>query len=494
MEQVHSIKKTHYSVSGHFFLLSLLCIALTIYLGYFVNRNDFSHFIFSFTAFFTLYIWACFFQKTIPAKHLIALGIALRVLLLFSIPNLSDDYVRFIWDGRLTLAGYHPFLHPPSYFIENQILPPGITHDLYQQLNSPRYFTVYPPVCQAVFALAAWISAGNNWLAVLVIKLFLLTCEIGTIKFLIHAHSPSRQQSTVNSQRSIVNSQRSIVNSQQSIVNSQQSTVNRQWSIVNGQPSAIYALNPLLLFEIVGNCHFEGAMIFFLVAGIAALRQGKIAQPAVYWALATASKMLPLMFLPIVWRWLGWRKGLIFNVVFGVVTLVLFAPLIAVLPNIAESLDLYFREFQFNASIYYLVREVGYAKIGWDIGDTSGPRLALVAATGILLLALTTKKGKDIRESRLETAMLFAVFLYMSLAAVVQPWYVCVPLAISLFTRWRFVVLWSGLAALSYSHYDGGLRQEHWGLILLEYTLLWGYLLWECMLPQPHTKGTTEVV
>ncbi|MBK6994407.1 MAG: hypothetical protein IPH31_05610 [Lewinellaceae bacterium] len=30
-------------------------------------------------------------------------------LLLFSIPNLSDDYVRFLWDGHLTVAGIHPF-------------------------------------------------------------------------------------------------------------------------------------------------------------------------------------------------------------------------------------------------------------------------------------------------------------------------------------------------------------------------------------------------
>lgn len=415
--------------SWPFSILALALASLTIYLGYFVERTDFQSYILAYGAFFGLYLWAVFFQKNIPFRQLLALGIALRVLLLFNLPNLSDDYFRFIWDGRLTLAGYHPFLYLPGYFIENHQLPRGITPELYHQLNSPHYFTVYPPVCQAVFALAAWLAPENNWAAVLVMKLFLFACELGTLRLL------TRHQ---------------------------------------GHPSALlYALNPLILLEITGNCHFEGAMILFLLTGIVAIQQNQLLRAAIFWALATASKMVPLLFLPIVWRWLGWRKGLKFNILFGLATLVLFAPLLAVLPNILQSLDLYFREFQFNASVYYLVREVGYAKIGWDIGEFSGPRLAVATVAGVLLIALFTGSQEKKPDHRLATAMLLAMTLYLSFAAVVQPWYVCVPLAISLLTRWRYAVLWSGLVALSYSHYDGGLRQEHWGLIALEYGVLW---------------------
>ena len=96
-----------------FAALALALIMLTIFLGYFAKRTDFQTFIVGYGAFFALYIWACFFQKTIPATWLIALGIALRALLLFSLPNLSDDYHRFLWDGRLTVAGYDPFMHVP---------------------------------------------------------------------------------------------------------------------------------------------------------------------------------------------------------------------------------------------------------------------------------------------------------------------------------------------------------------------------------------------
>lgn len=422
-----------------FWPLALAFSGVTFFVGYVVQRTDFEAFIFSYSLFFGLYLWAVFAPNKLPVAALVALGIALRALLLFSMPNLSDDYARFLWDGRLTVSGYHPFLYIPRYFIDNHIALPGITPELFHRLNSPDYYTVYPPVCQAVFAVAAWIAPQNDWLAVVLLKVFLFACELGTIALL--------------------------------------------WKAKDRAPRAavLYALNPLAILEVVGNCHFEGAMIFFLLAGMTAMREGKVARPAVYWALATASKMLPIMFLPLAWRWLGWRKGLIFNVVFGVSMLVLFAPLLAVWSNIAQSLDLYFREFQFNASIYYLVRQVGYWKIGWDIGEFSGPRLAAVAAGGILLMSLWARN----KGNRLELVMLFSLFLYLSCAAVVQPWYVLVPLAISTLTHWRFAVIWTGVVALSYSHYKNNAYLENYTLIALEYSILWVFFMIEIILKRP---------
>lgn len=438
----------------HKFLLPIVGLAfagMTVFIGYFVQRSDFQVFIAAYAAIFGLYIWVVFYQKSyfskIQIRHLLWLGIGLRILLLFSIPNLSDDYARFLWDGHLTVAGIHPFAHSPAYFIENQIFPKGITPELFGKLNSPGYFTVYPTVCQAVFALAAWLFPANVMGGVFVMKLFLLVCEIGTIQLLWrHAEQSSFA-------------------------------------------ALAYSLNPLILLEICGNGHFEGAMIFFLLAGLVALQRGKIANGALWWSLATASKMLPIMFLPIVWRWLGWRKGLVFNAIFAIGCLILFLPILAVLPNMLESLDLYFRKFQFNASIYYLVREVGFSKIGWDIGAYSGPALGVLTVLGVLIIAWRTKsflsselpdpENRDKLSGSLSTSLLFALFLYLSFSATVQPWYLTVPLVLSLLTHWRFAVVWSGLAALSYSHYQGGGMQENYGLICLEYALLWGFFFWE---------------
>ncbi|MDO8971231.1 MAG: hypothetical protein Q7U74_11115, partial [Saprospiraceae bacterium] len=307
----------------HRFLLpivSLVFAGLTIFLGYCVQRSDFQVFIAAYAAIYGLYDRVVFYAKkhwsAAQMRHLIWLGIALRVLLLFSIPNLSDDYARFLWDGHLSVAGIHPFVHTPKYFIENQLVIPGITQELFAKLNSQEYFTVYPPVCQAVFAMAAWVFPTNVLGGVFLMKLFLLGCEIGTIWILEHR----RALTSLIPPKSV--------------------------ALLKGVPHLYYALNPLVVLEITGNCHFEGAMIFFLLAGMVALQNGKIAKGAIWWALATASKLLPLLFLPIVWRWLGFRKGLTFNVLFAVFSLLLFAPVLAVLPNILESIDLYFRQFQ----------------------------------------------------------------------------------------------------------------------------------------------------
>lgn len=421
-------------------LPTALLTALAYYLGYCTNRTDFSTCIIPFSLFFGLYAWICFAWKNPPLSYFLFLGIALRVLLVFSLPGLSDDYFRFLWDGRLTVAGIHPFSHPPRYFIEQGILPPGITEALFQKLNSPDYYTVYPPVCQAVFALAAWIAPANDWLGVVVIKTFLLACEIGTIRLLYRFDRGAAGRPS---------------------------------------PALLYALNPLALLEICGNAHFEGAMIFFLLAGILALQKGAVRKSALYLALATATKLLPLMFLPLLWYRLNRLQRRQFSGVFVLAVLVLFIPLLPVLPRMATSLDLYFRQFQFNASAYYLVRQVFYVWQNWDIGERSGPVLALITVIGIVWLARQLRFYRLDNPRPLWAAMLFSLFLYLSLSAVVQPWYVCVPLAVSLFTPYRFAIIWSGLVVLSYSHYDGGVYREHYGWIALEYGLLWAF----CVMP-----------
>ncbi len=305
---------------------------------------------------------------------------------------------------------------------------------------------MYPPVCQAVFALAARASAAGILGGVLVLKIFLLICELGTLWLLSRRNNHD--------------------------------VASKQYF-----PALLYALNPLILLEITGNCHFEGAMIFFLLAGLHALHRGKVIPAAIWWALATASKLLPLMLIPIVWAWLGPRRGLVFTGVFAAVCLLLFAPLLIVLPNMLESLDLYFRQFQFNASVYYILRATGFWLKGYDIGETLGPFLGLATLAGVLLIAWMARNkplwpgSRVIGWSiRLEEAVLLAFLLQLSMAATVHPWYATVPFAVGLLAGRRFVLAWTGLAALSYSHYTGGAFEENYWLIALEYSVLWWFI------------------
>ncbi len=430
-----SIRKIiHYTVSA-------ACCGLTVFLGYYVDRSEFGWLLAAYALFFGLYIGLFLVQKDFSAaetKGYLALGVLLRVLLLFSLPNLSDDFYRFIWDGHLTVAGNHPFSHPPSYFIDHQIAVPGLTPALFAQLNSPDYFTVYPPVCQGIFALAVWLSPYSVWGAVVVMKLFLLASELGTLWLL------RREPGGLNNK------------------------------------VLLYALNPLLILEIVGNCHFEGLMIFLLLAGWQQLQRNRLPAAATLWALATATKLLPPLFLPLGWRRLGWRRGFLFQVLFAGACLLLFWPLfdLQVLRNMSQSLELYFRRFEFNASLYYVAQAVGHWRTGYYYVTIVGPLMGLLTLAGTLLLAWRTPVSAPARWT-LPAAMLWAIFLYLSCATTVHPWYATVPLLLGLLANWWFPLVWSGLIVLSYSHYAGGGSVENYGLIGLEYGLLWLFLLGE---------------
>lgn len=417
-------------------IVGTLMVFLTVYLGYWVERSQTLPLLLAYGLFFAAYAWILIRSSVDDRKYYVGLGIALRVVLLFSIPNLSDDFYRFLWDGRLAAQGVHPFAHPPVFFIENTTSLLGITPELFQKLNSPEYHTVYPPVCQAVFWLAAKLFPESITGGVFILKFFLFACELGTLAVLAG---------------------------------------------LGKKPIAVlaYALNPLILLEITGNCHFEGAMLCFLLAGISALGRGRIRVAALLWALATACKLLPLLFLPIVWVHLGWRTGLRFVGLITVFCLTFFLPLLdlEVLSNMAGSLNLYFRQFAFNASGYYVLRTVGkaFAPPTADVGRTLGPILAVVVFIGVLALAFWKQKKENLKPTQFfYQKLLLASTLYLALATTVHPWYIALPFGLGLLTTWRFPLIWTGAAYLSYSHYAGGGFQENYILITLEYALvLW---------------------
>lgn len=436
--------------------LAAVFAALAVYLGYFADRSGFGAFLGAYMSMFGLYWWALFrFARTgqpqpqrlslrEPSVFLIALGLFLRLLLLFSEPNLSDDYARFLWDGHVTNAGYSPFAHPPAYYVGNNLSLGGYASELFPKLNSPDYYTVYPPVCQAVFASAVWLFPKSAFAGILWMKSFLWLCELGTVLLLC---SPLW------------------------------GTASNAWK------AAVYALNPLAIIEVCGNVHFEGAMVFFLLAALSALRRWSVERRPVWlgaaalcWALATASKMLPLMFLPALWAWLGWRDGARFMALFTAICLCLFFPILAEIPQMLESIDLYFRQFQFNASVYYIVRWAGFQFKGWDIGEYSGPALAGLTFLAALVLALRATRPKTPAQGShlndLSHTLLLTALTYHFLSATVQPWYVLLPFALSLLGNWRSQLVWTAAAALSYSHYQGGAFQENYLLIALEYAVV----------------------
>ncbi len=419
-----------------------LCVIL---LGYVIQRSTFFPLLLSYGAFFVAYILIFgSARSTHDIRYYMLFGIALRLLLLPAFPMLSDDVYRFIWDGRLLLHGWNPFDHLPGYFIDNQILTTRLTPELYALLNSKTYYTIYPPVLQGVFALSAWCFPDSIYGAALAMKSTLLAADAGSI-FLL-----DRLLQRLNIPRRYV---------------------------------LLYALNPLVIIEIAGNLHFEGLMIFFLLSSVHFLSQAgqslrQDALSATSMALAIASKLLPLMLLPFLIRYLGWRRSFRYFAILGTMLLLLWLPLYNQLfiSHFSESLNLYFQRFEFNASVFYLLQYIGQAVNGNNLIRYLGPSLALLAMSSIIVLAAFRRQHHlpDLLEN-----WLFALSIYLLLATTVHPWYLATPVVLSAFTRWRYAIVWSGLVWLSYSHYQGGGFQEHYWLIILEYLGVMAYLIYE---------------
>lgn len=443
------------------------------YLALQVQQSDFYPLITIYAFLFGAYLFI--YHKAKPAQlgFWLLLAIAMRLFLVWTMPLLSDDVYRFIWDGRLIVNGYNPFNYLPSTLIEQGPEVPGLTRALYESLNSPNYYTIYPPIAQATFATAVWLFPHSIYGEMVVMKLFLFGFELGSIwlilRLLLHWQLPLKNV-------------------------------------------LLYALNPLVIIEVSGNLHYEGAMVFFLLLAIWLLTQNRRHWSAVMMAFSVAAKLLPLMFFPFLVKRLGrgrvgaenqvwqglltlsnWKKRVFrtelqektmlyvkdwfsidymkntqyFLLCFTIIGL-LFSPLMndVFIQNFSNSLGLYFQKFEFNASVYYLFRWLGFQIIGYNIIATIGPILAMGTLSGILLMFILERNPSL---KNLATRMLWAICLYLLFTTTVHPWYTCLPIVLCVFTRFRFPIIWSGLIYLTYINYSYPSYFENLFVVGIEY-------------------------
>ena len=424
-------------------------------MAYVVPRHETTPLFALYFLLFSGYIWILKTASDEEIKFWIMASVLFRLSFLLAIPSLSDDFYRFIWDGRLIANGYHPFAELPGFYLQKDIA--GIDMPLYELLNSPEYFTIYPPFAQFVFWASVWVSPQSVLGSVVVMKTFVIAVEIGSIVLI-------------------------------------QKLIKR--FNLNARNVLIYALNPLVIIELTGNLHFEAFVIFFILLSLYLLLQQKVWLAGMAFAFSIAAKILPMILLPAFLIRLGFKKSIVFYGLVGVGTLVLFLPLLygEVLNGFSESFALYFKSFEFNASIYYLVREYGYAIYGYNIIQTAGWKLALISTVIMLLIALWPYKSPfypgrlklELRSyqfpddlSNILFVMMWVMLTYFLLTTTLHPWYITTLLMFSVFTTYRFVVVWTAMIFLTYAGYSIDGFTENLYLTTMEYVIVIGYLVYE---------------
>lgn len=449
------------------FRIGWLLLSLTLYtlIGYGVSRPQFNLLILLYGLSFWGYVritrplWSDVNQpsstKPEPDRFLFLAALLFRVSLLAVVPNLSDDYVRFIWDGHLVANGYNPYLYLPSQIIHTPLAAKaGLTDSLYQGLNSPDYFTVYPPINQALFGLAALLSPQNLLGNLIGLRIPILLAELGTLWLLI--------------------------------------SLLRRFG-KNSNLALLYALNPLVILELTGNLHYEAVLIFFALLAVWLYLQKRWVVSAFALAASIGTKLLPLLFFPLLIRYVGWKRAIVYETITLSVVGLLFVPFIDLdlVKNVFTSLDLYFQKFEFNASIYYLIRAVGYVLTGRSIIKEAGQYLFVLIAFGTVAIAIWSRGETSSR--KLLTQLLLTLSLYWLLSTTVHPWYITSLLAVGLFTPLRYPFIWSGLIILSYGAYQTYPYNENLPLVGLEYGLLVGFVVYEWQKQKPSSRLMNNV-
>jgi len=394
-------------------------------------------------------------------KLLVISAIAFRLLFLFAIPNLSQDFHRFIWDGRMILEGLNPYLYTPNSFILNGKFPINQAQELYNGMGalSSSHFTNYPPLNQLCFSIAALFSGKSILGSVVVLRTIIIAADIGTLYF----GKKLLERLKLPSNRIF-------------------------W----------YILNPFIIIELTGNLHFEGVMIFFLFWSLYLLHSGKWKWAAIIFACSISVKLIPLMFLPLFFWWftstsldeqnkkikkwvidfMGIRRLISFYLIIGFTTLILFLPFFSMdfINNYSQTVGLWFGKFEFNASIYYIVREIGFTITGYNEIAIIAKVLPIISL--LIILGFSFFKKND-TIPKLTTSILLAFTCYLFLSTTVHPWYIATLVMLCLFTNYRFPIVWSVALVLSYLAYSNSANSENLWIIGLEYVIVFTAFIWE---------------
>ncbi len=172
--------------------LLLASVLLYIWLSQFAQPQDeyVTPFLHAWIFCFVPYFGACALIFLSPAPvgrwrlaeiGIIVLGaLIFRLLLLPQVPGLSRDSWRYVWDARVTLHGFSPYVYAPG----NPLLKSLRDALIYGNSRFRNVPTVYPPAAQSVYILSYLLAPSNLFfLKAIFIGFDMLTC-IGLVLLL----------------------------------------------------------------------------------------------------------------------------------------------------------------------------------------------------------------------------------------------------------------------------------------------------------------------
>ncbi len=250
-----------------------------------------------------------FFSTATFPRHVIVVGLVLaalwHLLFLMKPPGSDDDIHRYVWDGRVQRLGYNPYIVVPNDPAVATLHTPET-----RTLNHPDLPSPYPAGAQLFFRAVTEIHGS-----VFALKIAFVLCDLAIVLVLLDVLRGSRQAA--------------------------------HWVLA-------YAWNPLLATEVAGSGHVDIVGALLLLVSFAALGRRWRAVAAVTFALAVAVKFLPIVLLPLYWRRVRVRDGVLAAVVFGL----LYIPFFDRGRIPFGSLGTYALSFRFNDLVFATLERV----------------------------------------------------------------------------------------------------------------------------------------
>ncbi len=183
------------------------------------------------------------------SNPLVFWGVAVgaRVLLLWQ--ESGADIYRYVWEGKLLLGGWNPYLHAPdSPLLET--LRDGVWADVQHKTFS----AIYPPLAEWIFAAMAAI-----WAAPIFFRIIFLLTDVAVVALLTRRFGMTR--------------------------------------------SLVYAWNPLVIYSFAGGGHYDAIFVLVLVLSWFAWMDKRFLLAVTWLGAAVAIKWMALPLL----AWAGWQ-------------------------------------------------------------------------------------------------------------------------------------------------------------------------------------------
>ncbi len=346
---------------------------------------------------------------SLPAVLMITLAVQATGLLVF--PLTSDDIYRYVWDGRVQLAGIDPYrfvpLDPALTFLRDaQLFPPGRA----PMINRPGVHTIYPPGAQALFTAVALLVP--SWLGLAGLRVVAGSAVVITTVLLARYLGPRRRGSAL-----------------------------------------LYGANPLVMIEAANGGHLDALVALAVLGVVWCTVSRRLWWAGLFLGLAASLKLVPLLLVPVLLRRGRWRTSL----TAVALTVVGYVPHVLVVGTLVLGyLPGYLAEEGYDSG-------GRFALLSW-LPEEARPVAAVGIAAALAVLAFV-RSGRD--PVPVTCCWLFGASLLV--ATPVYPWY-ALPLVVLVIMsrRWEWLAVWvAAYVAFVFDHSTGAQAAAYGGALLV---------------------------